>query len=141
MIKSEYKLENYLKVNMPHYIVRAIAKLRTSTHNLAIETGRYTRPRLPPEKRICKFCNNDAPEDEKHFLLDCPFYADNRVEMMQVFPENVLTMSGEEKITEMMRSEKEAHIYPIGIFIIKSLSRRKNKAQSDTLDKPINTNI
>ena len=61
--------------------------------------------------------------------------------MMQVFPENVLTMSREDRFIEMMRSEKEAHIYAIGIFIIKSLSRRKNNAQSDTLDKPTNTNI
>ena len=52
------------------YIYSILTKFRLSCHFLAIETGRYTRPPLPPEERVCQVCN--VTEDEKHFLLQCP---------------------------------------------------------------------
>ena len=42
--------------------------------SLHIETGRYVRPRLPAEERLCKICNSGEIEDEKHFLLKCQKY-------------------------------------------------------------------
>ena len=39
---------------------------------IRIETGRYERPKKGPLERICKQCNLNVPEDEKHFLLQCP---------------------------------------------------------------------
>ena len=37
---------------------------------MAIETGRYSKPRTPHNERFCK----DQVEDESHFLLKCPKY-------------------------------------------------------------------
>ena len=36
---------------------------------LNIERGRYSRPKVPREERICKFCNE--VESESHFILFC----------------------------------------------------------------------
>jgi hypothetical protein len=36
---------------------------------LAIETGRFTSQITPIENRICKFCNQNQIEDEKHFFV------------------------------------------------------------------------
>ena len=38
------------------------------SHNLKIETGRWSR--LPRESRVCN-CNNLVVQDECHVLLDC----------------------------------------------------------------------
>ena len=52
------------------------SRLRLSSHNLAIETGRYTS--IPRRERICTFCNTNVVENEFHFLLACPYYIDLR---------------------------------------------------------------
>ena len=44
-------------------------RLRTSSHNLAIETGRWTRPITPREARICS-CGE--VQSEAHVILNCP---------------------------------------------------------------------
>ena len=49
---------------MCHYILEnCIAPL----DDLEIERGRYARPRVPPEKMICKICTK-APETFHYFL-------------------------------------------------------------------------
>jgi len=73
LFKKEFCFENYL-----HFLKlkdrKHLSKLRTSSHCLTIETGRYTRPATPPEQRLCNLCDQSAIEDEEHFLLHCKFY-------------------------------------------------------------------
>ena len=59
----------------------SVTKLRLSAHKLNIETGRYTN--TPRENRICTFCNDNAVEDETHFLRDCTLYNKIRESFMQ----------------------------------------------------------
>ena len=54
-----------------------ISKLRLSDHKLEIERGRYHRPSLKPEDRICMFCPQKI-ENEFHFLTECTAYSDER---------------------------------------------------------------
>ena len=65
--------ENYLNTitNLNHRI--ALTKLRISSHKLMIEKGRYSRPYIPPEERLCPSCQSKT-EDEKHVLLYCVLY-------------------------------------------------------------------
>src|SRR5579872_1164169 len=58
---------------------RTDKKLRSGTNRLRIEKGRYDK--LPVEKRLCRFCEADAVEDEKHFLLHCEEYEGLRQKM------------------------------------------------------------
>ena len=51
-----------------------IAKIRTSSHELHSETGRWTVPKTPRMERICHLCENMNIEDENHFLVKCPAY-------------------------------------------------------------------
>ena len=52
--------------------VRMIARLRMGSHHLAVETGRWERPRkVPRAQRVCLLCNVGAVEDEMHFLFEC----------------------------------------------------------------------
>lgn len=77
--KSSPSLENYL-LEIPDVQKRKeFTKLRISSHQLQIELGRYTKPRKTPiENRICKLCNSQAVEDEKHFIMSCSRYKSAR---------------------------------------------------------------
>jgi hypothetical protein len=72
-ICSSLDLKDYLKFNLARSGISLLTKIRVNAHSLAIETGRYSRPKIPASERFCKFCEN-VMEDEKHFILNCPQY-------------------------------------------------------------------
>ena len=49
-----------------------IGKLWLSSHNLAIENGRFTN--ISRWNRIFKYCHTNDIEDEMHFILICPVF-------------------------------------------------------------------
>ena len=69
-IKQDFGMERYLELIKNHKYRTAMTQLRTSSHTLAIEYGRYTRPKTKLEDRYCLFCPHIL-EDEKHFLVEC----------------------------------------------------------------------
>lgn len=78
-IKNTPFIERYLlNPNLSWNQKKIIAKFRLGDHKLHIETGRHCRPKIPPDKRICQLCCNNEVEDELHFLLVCPVYANIR---------------------------------------------------------------
>ena len=60
---------------LPYLYRKVISKIRCSNHPLAIEKGRQKNPKTPREERICTVCEENAIEDEEHFLLKCPTYS------------------------------------------------------------------
>ncbi len=62
-------LQTYLKLGLPRSKVRNLTKLRISAHKLQIEVGRYARPKILRQNRLCSSCSVVA--DESHFLLHC----------------------------------------------------------------------
>jgi exonuclease III len=76
-IKREYRLSPYLNTIKNINFRKTITKLRISAHKLEIETGRYKRPRLDRELRICRLCDKDMG-DELHFLCKCPLLQKQR---------------------------------------------------------------
>ena len=63
-------LPSYLTTNMGKHLIRDMARLRLSSHDLRVETGRYTG--LTYDNRVCRLCDTGAIEDEQHILLECP---------------------------------------------------------------------
>ena len=61
--------ETYLDVLNVRKFRCALARLRTSSHDLGIERGRYEN--IPRHERICKLCGSGV-ENEIHFVLLCP---------------------------------------------------------------------
>ena len=53
-------------------------KFRTSSHCLMVETGRYSRPKIKRENRICTLCNTKEVEDERHLIFHCNAYSELR---------------------------------------------------------------
>lgn len=58
---------------------RELARIRTGSCDLRIETGRWTREQV--QDRLCCICAQEVGETEGHFLLECWPYEDLRKKM------------------------------------------------------------
>lgn len=81
LFKNQYKLEDYVSMDLTKPIRSAMAMFRCGVLPLRIETGRYKSE--PPQDRICQFCNNNEIENEKHFLLHCKLYEIKRIDFFR----------------------------------------------------------
>ena len=124
-IKTRYGTEPYLyKVKNFKYRT-AIAKLRTSSHSLEIERGRYTKPKTPAHQRLCSMCK--TVEDEFHFIMECECNSELRHGLFD-------KMSNQYKIfVELNQLEKFIYLFTLednqaltwlGKFIYKSFEIR-----------------
>ena len=55
--------------------------MRTSSHNLEIETGRWVNAKR--YERMCKRCNENKIEDESHLLFESKAYTEKRLTSFQ----------------------------------------------------------
>ena len=89
-IKTEFGEEPYLQLESRLHRAN-IAKIRSSSHDLRIETGRYDAGKTSSVKSLkaCRFCHDvdslsilevlpffedPTPESEEHALTECPGY-------------------------------------------------------------------
>ena len=70
-IKQSHNLEPYLNINNIEHR-KSIAKIRTSSHKLRIETGRWNN--IQRDQRICENCVLNKIDDENHFLFECSMH-------------------------------------------------------------------
>ena len=66
-VYSDFSLQKYLSFGLPKDKTKGLLKLRISAHDLLVERGRYFRPQIPRDQRVCATCNK--LEDEEHFIL------------------------------------------------------------------------
>ncbi len=78
--KKKFQMEEYLSLsNKKHRI--SISRFCMSSHHLAIEIGRHSRPKVPEEKRVCSQCKEI--QNEMHHLLVCSPLADLRKPLLR----------------------------------------------------------
>ena len=127
LYKTVYEMEPHL------YLVKILNTglrfkiIRTSSHKLEIERGRYTRPITPIEKRICK-----VVEDKFHFMLQCYIYTVERDDLFRkiqaVDPlfQDLLPVN---KFAYLMTSNDAQMITWVGKFVHSSFEKRENYMQ------------
>ena len=104
-VKTDFLVDQYLE--MPSFKDRKIiSKFLCSNHRLRIETGRHIGTLR--ENRICKLCEMNRVEDEKHFLLECPTYDTIRRDSPIVFenydePEAIFNLEKPPIIADFLR--------------------------------------
>ena len=76
--KRKFCFEAYLDKIQNQKLLKSFARFRLSSHELEIETGRFSN--IPRDERFCKMCNSGYIKTEFHFLLCCPTYNDMRRE-------------------------------------------------------------
>ncbi len=65
IMKKYFRMEPYLKCQLPRKFVKSIVAFRLSTHKLEIEIGIYHKP----TPRVCQQCVSGEVEDEVQFLF------------------------------------------------------------------------
>ena len=104
--KTRFQYENYLHLLTGDF-QKYFTRFRISAHNLAIERGRYNRPPIPCELRICPNCSSGI-QDENHFLLECNEYDISRQELYtKITPHcpNFHSLSNENKLKYLLTAE------------------------------------
>ena len=122
--KTSFNQEPYLDSVKELKYRNAIAKIRTSSHTLAIEKGRFTHPKTPVNQRLCMYC--DSIEDEEHFLINCQLNQPDRAIMFNniqsVYP--CLMKNQSEKYIFLMKTDNTQVLKWLGRFIHNSFLQR-----------------
>ncbi len=82
---DSYQMASYLKEVTSRAQLRRLAQLRTGSHQLRVETGRWERPRVAREQRTCQRCLSGEVDDEHHMVFDCPALEEVRVQHAGLF--------------------------------------------------------
>ena len=109
--------------NIRHRI--ALTKLRTSSHVLEIERGRYTVPKTAVYDWLCKTCYQI--QDEEHFLINCKIYDPLRLELyskVSIRTTEFTLQNNQEKITFIMSCTDPFILNWQAKFVYKSFNKR-----------------
>jgi hypothetical protein len=109
--KKRLKLEQYLLSEKNKEGRYLLTRIRSGTHALRIETGRWTKPKENEEERVCRQCLSGEVENERHFILKCTVYEELREQMFESIREktngrfHLNNKSEEERWQALMNSE------------------------------------
>lgn len=109
LYKENVKTEHYIQRNIPRSVRRTMTLFRSGALPLAIETGRYSRPQIPLNERLCKLCDHSTVENEIHFMMNCPLYSDIRFELFQNAKQligNFEILTTAQKFTSLMKCDE-----------------------------------
>ena len=125
LFKQDFGFERYLQSINSFKHWNALARLRTSSHHLNIETGRHIN-RNDNSKRLCKFCPRKI-EDEIHFILECPLYNSERQKLFFEYDIQLPSVNNFDHITlfsEIMTSKNQHHLDALGEFTFECFRKR-----------------
>ena len=129
LFKNELCLEPYITSvkNVNHRI--AIARFRTSSHNLHIEKGRHCNPPTPIEKRICHFCPANKIDDEHHMLMECSFHNQERNELFNTISSCISfedCSTSLDKFVKIMSGTSIKLLDSLGRYLYLGIRKREN---------------
>jgi exonuclease III len=116
--KTSLTREPYLDTLKSRPIRRQLAQLRTSSHKLHIETGRYNKTQLAD--RTCLACKSKDIEDEEHFLIHCPTYYKERhilFNKAMIACANFSTLDSDQKFIWLMTAEDTYIIHALSTYV------------------------
>lgn len=79
---DNFCIQTYLSKPIPSQYKKYLSKFRLSSHQLAIEVGRFKK--VEKCNRFCFKCRNTI-EDEFHFILQCPLYSYYRTKYIKSY--------------------------------------------------------
>ena len=94
----------------------ALSRLIMSSHYLRIETGRWERPPIPRQDRMCNVCHKLG--DEYHFLLECLSFQELRKRSIPKYYWNRPSMY---KCVDLLRSNNKKVLKNLAKFVFMCL--------------------
>ena len=98
----------------------SLAKLRLSSYQLQVETGRHTG--VERRNRKCTFCTTSDIEDEYHFVLICPIYQQLRTQYISRYYHRQPSML---KFVQLLKSSGST-VRRLSAFIAKAFEVRNS---------------
>ena len=123
--KKDLKLEKYLTCVSVRAHRIASTKLRTSTHQVKTETGKYKK--LEEAERKCLLCNLGEIESEIHFLTRCPFFNKRRKTFFNFVSkviQNFNNLETDKQFLALMSREIEIILKKLGQFVFGSFKKK-----------------
>ncbi len=117
--KQNTETASHLKCNLPKFERSVISQLRLGILPLRIETGRYQN--IPENLRTCTFCNNNAVENEVHFLFECDYYRMERTRLENAINVNLSILNNNVRFSIIFD-----HPYALGKYVRSALKKRKD---------------
>ena len=116
---SSFKWQNCLNITKVPKYRNALISFRLSSHRLAVETGRWNKPRPTPfDERKCK--RGNVLEDEFHFLFECLLYTD----LTLYFRILLQKKTNVPKLVKLLTSTNENILISLGIYVFKAFQVR-----------------
>ena len=121
LFKRHIETEKYVTANLSKYERSLIAKLRSGTLSLAIETGRFRN--IEVENRFCLMCDQNQIENEIHFVCICPFYHELRQKLYIELNLDLESTEYENLFIKILSTEK---IYRFSSFLVNAWEKRRD---------------
>ena len=118
--KLSFDFEHYLNI-LPNELKEALSLLRLSSHQLCIETGRYSQNWVDRAQRICTLCNKSDIEDEYHFVLVCPVYSILKQKYIRPYYYNRPSVY---KFTLLMQTKQQGVLQKLEKYVYESFRLR-----------------
>ena len=96
----------------------ALARFMASSHRLGVETGRWARPIIPFEQRLCENCQK--LDDEYHFLLECTKLSELR---KKCIPRYFYLRPSMFKCVQLLNSNDTKTIRMLGRYVYQAFSQ------------------
>ena len=122
VFKQYFEFENYL-TELSSKLRILLAKLRLSSLQLLIETGRYSQNRTERAQRLCTLCDRSDVEDEYHFVIICPLYSHLRVSYIRPYYYKKPSVY---KFVQLMQSDNLSILRNLGKNLQVAFSLRKS---------------
>jgi hypothetical protein len=90
VINPNLEDQNYLPVLPSVKKKISIVKIRTNSHELHSEIGRWSIPKTSWDERVCHLCDTKKVEDGNQFILDCPAYTHIRSHFQNICHATIL---------------------------------------------------
>ena len=119
--------ENYLDQIKNEKHRTTLSRFRLSNHDLLIEKGRHTRPKLERNDRKCFICKDEI-EDECHFVIKCPLYTKERQNLFNCCRDDSKhfdSQTSEEKFKFIFLNENPQIFINLAKFIFESQKSRE----------------
>lgn len=120
-IVSNVELQFYLQKCIPVIARKWITRIRLSSHNLCIETGRFYG--ISRNSRMCIMCDKNVVEDEFHFILQCTNYNDIRKKFIKKY---YWTRPSTYKLVQLLSVENTKELCNLGKYLLYAFKCRNN---------------
>ena len=111
IFKENFRFEKYFDILDTNDSI-VLCKFRTTNHKLPIEIGRWNN--IERSSRICHLCDSVNIGDEYHYLLECNFFREARIQHLDnyyCYRVNIL------KMQKLMSLEKRPKLRKLCQFI------------------------